>query len=70
MTLCCWTEIKVFDWIWLDYKSILSVMEKVGQLLEEAADQWGDREAVVSCQQGIRKTYSQVDLLLIMIQMG
>ena len=43
-------------------------MEKVGQLLEEAADQWGDREAVVSCQQGIRKTYSQV--LLIMIQMG
>ena len=70
MTLCCWTEIKVFDGIWLDYKSILSVMEKVGQLLEEAADQWGDREAVVSCQQGIRKTYSQVDLLLIMIQMG
>ena len=35
-------------------------MEKVGQLLEEAAQQWGDREAVVSCQQGIRKTYSQV----------
>lgn len=74
MTLCCWAEIKsglVFDGIWLDYKSMLSVMdEKVGQLLEEAADQWGDREAVVSCQQGIRKTYSQVDLLLIMIQMG
>ena len=60
----------VFDGAWLHYKSILSVMEKVGQLLEEAADQWGDREAVVSCQQGIRKTYSQVDLLLIMIQMG
>ena len=38
-------------------------MEKVGELLEEAANQWGDREAVVSCQQGIRKTYSQVDLL-------
>jgi len=32
----------------------------VGELLEEAADQWGDREAVVSCQQGVRKTYSQV----------
>ena len=34
--------------------------EQVGELLEEAALEWGDREAVVSCQQGIRKTYSQV----------
>ena len=41
-------------------KSILIQMEQVGELLEEAAEQWGDREAIVSCQQGIRKTYSQV----------
>ena len=34
----------------------------MGELLEEAAQEWGDREAVVSSHQGIRKTFSQVGM--------
>ena len=33
---------------------------QIGELVDRAAEDWGDREALVSCHQGIRKTYGQV----------
>ena len=39
----------------------------MGELLEEAAQEWGDREAVVSSHQGIRKTFSQVGNIAIVL---